>query len=375
MKNEKKKRIYELFAICPPGLEAVCAKELLALGLIPGERSRGGLAFAGGLDAIYRANLWLRSASRVLVRLSDWPCRDFPELYRKALKLPWGSFLRPGRALDFRVSAAHSRLWHSDRIALSLREAIERSLGPAPASSEFEPQQVFVRFSDDRCQISLDSSGELLHRRGYRKDVRQAPLRETLAAGVLQLLGWDGSQGLVDPMCGSGTFLSEALLLAQNRPPGRDRDFAFMHWPGYRQGLWNDLCRSADGALRPRPATLPAGYDLDPEAIAAARRNLERLEGGESVHLELLDIRDQKPHAPPGLVICNPPYGERLGDPEQIRGLYGELGACYRRAFSGWRGAFVAPSRELAAATGLNFQETARLVNGGIPVGLYSGRL
>ncbi len=200
-----KSRKETIFAVVAPGLEAVCAGELAHLG-IDGRMVPGGVEFEGGLEALYRANLWLRTAGRLLVRLGSMKARDFPDLFNKAKRLPWGKFIRPGTPLEVRAASHRSRLMHSGRLAETIAAAAAQALGSGTAATEGIAQRVLVRLEDDRCQISIDSSGERLHRRGYRQSVTRAPLRETLAAGVLLLLGWDGSVPLLDPMCGSGTF-------------------------------------------------------------------------------------------------------------------------------------------------------------------------
>ena len=226
-----------LFAITAPGLEALCAGELTALGLA-NRPVPGGVEFHGGLREIYLANLWLRTATRVVVRLDSFRCRSFPDLFQRTRRLPWGQFLRTQTRVEVSASSRGSRLFHTDRIADTVREAIghDSAVSLAPCT-----QRLLVRFEDDICQLSVDSSGELLHRRGYRQDAAPAPLRETLAAAMLLLAGWDGRERLLDPLCGSGTLPIEAALLAGRRPPGAQRTFAFMDWPGYRPGLWQAL--------------------------------------------------------------------------------------------------------------------------------------
>lgn len=364
-----KKSREQLFAVTAPGLEEVCAGELRGLGMADIRVLAGGVAFCGGLREIYLANLWLRSASRVLVRVGEFKSRDFPDLYRKALRLPWGRFLRPGVGLQVRASSQHSRLIHSGRIAETLSEAIHRSLGQeaAPAGE----QLILARFDADVCQLSVDSSGALLHRRGYRTETAFAPLRETLAAGILLLLGWDGSTPLVDPLCGSGTFVIEAALLAGNRAPGMRRPFAFMDWPGFRPGLWEALRAEAQRAERPVTVAL-CGGERESEALASAERNAARA-GVES----LVQLRQQELAAcvappGPGLVVCNPPYGKRIGRDEDLRPLFGALGTLFQGPFAGWRGAFICPDDALARATELSLTRCAGLQNGGIPVALWA---
>lgn len=369
------KPIMQMFAVTAPGLEPVCAGELQGSGL-PGVRiEAGGVAFEGGLAELYRANLWLRSAGRVLVRLGEFRCRDFPELYRKALRLPWGRFIRPGTPVRLRVTSHASRLMHTDRIAATLQEALQRVLNALPAA-EGDPQLLVVRLDQDVCQVSVDSSGELLHRRGYREAIGAAPLRETLAAGALLRLGWDGRCPLVDPMCGSGTLVIEGALLARQRAPGLLRSFAFMSWPHFRPGLWGAL---TDGARRGertgQDLPLLLGRDQDGEVLAAARSNAERAGVGELLCWQQAAIEQGGAVAGPGLVICNPPYGARLGDPAGLTALYQQLGQAYRRDFKGWRGALLCPGGSLLAATGLPWRQLERLNNGGIEIGLYQTEL
>lgn len=362
---------FELFAVTAPGLEAVCARELAALALAGVRPVAGGVEFAGELRDLYRANLWLRSASRVVVRLGGFRSRDFPELYRKALRLPWGRFIRPGTRVALRVASHRSRLLHTGRIAATVSEAIDRALGrPAPPADGPE-QLILVRFEEDACLISVDSSGELLHRRGYREETAHAPLRETLAAGLLLLLGWDGTVPLLDPLCGSGTLPIEAALLAGNRPPGGRRQFAFMAWPRYRPGLWQALL--AEAGRGERESAVPIrGADRDPAALAAARRNAERAGVADRVVLSVGELAQTPAAGGAGLLLCNPPYGLRLGREEDLRPLFRTLGELSRRSLPGWRVAFLAPAEHLARATGLPLRPLALLNNGGIAVTLWA---
>jgi putative N6-adenine-specific DNA methylase len=359
-----------LFAVTAPGLEGVCAAELTALGLA-GEEQHGGVAFAGGLRELYLANLWLRSASRVLVRVAEIKSRDFPDLFNHLRRLPWGRFIKAETRVRVRASSHRSRLQHTGRIAETVAEAVDRALGRAQAPHEGEEQLVLARFEDDVCLLSVDASGELLHRRGYREETAHAPLRETLAAGILLLLGWDGSETLVDPMCGSGSFPIEAALLARRRPPGAERSFAFMNWPRYRPGLWQALLSEALRRQRSAPVAI-LGRDRDGAAVAAARRNAARAGEGETVRIEDGKLAElELPGDGPGLLLCNPPYGERLGRDEDLVALYRTLGVVGCRP--GWRMAFICPDPALARATGLAVRPVAQLVNGGIPVTLYAG--
>ncbi len=366
-----KKNDDTLFAVVPPGLEGVCAEELAGLGLAPLQVLPGGVEFHGGLRELYLANLWLRSASRVLVRLGEVRSRDFPDFYRKLVRLPWGRFLKAATAVQVRASSRGSRLLHTGRIAETIEAAINRALGREAAPAGEGAQLVLARFEGDVCELSIDSSGELLHRRGYREETAHAPLRENLAAGILQLLGWDGSTPLVDPMCGSGTFVIEAALLAANRPPGIERTFAFMHWPRYRPGLWQALRLEAEQVRRPVAVPL-LGSDRDPRALAAARRNAERAGVDAGVRFECVELARLQAPAPAGLLLANPPYGARLEAGSDLGPLYRTLGQALRGPFAGWRGALLCPADAPLAATGCVPTPLAQLHNGGLPVTLFT---
>ncbi len=364
-----KKTAERLFVVTAPGLEGVCAEELNTLGMAEVRETAGGVAFTGALRDLYRANLWLRTASRVLVRVGELKATDFPELYRKAVRLPWGKFVRPEASVQVRAVSHRSRLGHSGRIAETVAQAVDRALGRTPTLQNCG-QQIVVRFEDDRALLSVDSSGALLHRRGYRADAVPAPLRETLAAGILRLLGWDGSLPLADPMCGSGTFVIEGAQLAMNRAPGLDREFAFMDWPGFRPGLWEVLRAEAETEIHEPGAPL-WGADRDPGAVAAARRNAERAGVAAHVDFQVRELSRETLRKGPGVVVCNPPYGKRLEGEEDLIPLFRRLGEVYRHAFPGWRRAFLCPDVRLAGASGLPLEKVATLNNGGIPVTLW----
>lgn len=369
-----KKKQSKFFIITAPGLESVCAAEAVALGLDEVLPAAGGVTFSGGLRELYAANLHLRTATRIVLRFDEFKATDFPELFRKALRLPWGSFLRPDTAIEIRASAHRSRLIHTGRIVETVSAAIARALGRSlhgEGRSGFT-QLILVRFDEDSCTISCDSSGELLHKRGYRSAAGAAPLRETLAAASLLLLGWDGSIPLCDPLCGSGTIVVEGGLIASQQPPGRNRHFAFMHWPGYRSGLWQALLAEADRMVVSSPLPIYAS-DHDDRVLAVAVQNARQAGVAEMIDFSCSDLHSLPIRFGPGLVLCNPPYGIRLEQGEDLRGLYRNLGDGFRRAFPGWTIAFIAPEEHLALATGLELYIRARLVNGGLAVALYTG--
>ncbi len=365
-----KKKIDQLFAVTAPGLEELCAGELQALGIEDVRVEPGGVAFSGALRELYLANLWLRTSSRVLVRVGQVRSRDFPDLFRRVLGLPWGRFLRSDTKVRVKATSHQSRLNHTGRIAETVSAAIDRALGrPVPPAKGGE-QIVIARFDGDLCQLSVDSSGALLHRRGYRQQGEAAPLRETLAAAMLQLAGWDRTSPLVDPLCGSGTLVIEAALLAANRAPGQNREFSFMNWPRYRPGLWEALLTGARRAEEVPGAAL-CGFDRAEVAVAAAVANAERagVEGWTAFSQQ--ELADLEATAPAGWVVCNPPYGERLGRGEDLAGLYRDLGEVLQQRFRHWRAAVLCPDEELVRAMGVPMTRIATLSNGGIRVGVW----
>ncbi len=336
------------------------AGELAALGAA-GTIVAGGVELEGDLATVARLNLRLQTASRVLVRLGELHARDFARLRRGAAELPWETVLPGDAEPDFAITTHRCRLFHTGAIAERLRGAIEDRLGPRGTGGG-APARFIVRGQDDRFLVSADSSGELLHRRGYRLDAAPAPLRETLAAGVLRLAGYTPETPLVDPTCGSGTFVIEAGLLATGRPPGAGRDFAFQAWPGCTPDLLEAIL--AEVPTRSAPAPL-LGADLDAGAVENARRNAARagiaatFVHGDAARLEL-------PEGPAGLIVSNPPYGRRLRAAEAV---YRALAALLGRR-PGWRLAVLTPDARLARLCGRP-ERVIPLQNGGLRVGLF----
>jgi 23S rRNA G2445 N2-methylase RlmL len=363
----------EIFAVVPPGLENICNQELRALDIGPTRVVRGGIELGGGLRELYRANLWLRSASRVLVRVGEFRSRDFPGFFRKCRQLAWGRFIRPGQLLNIRVTSRKSRLFHTARVEEVVREAIDTALGRPPASPDLNAAMLVVQVSDDHCLISIDSSGEHLHRRGYRKQPLSAPLRENLAAGMLLQVGWTGEVPLLDPLCGSGTLAIEAALLAAGVPPGLQRDFAFMHWPGFRAGLWNSL-RDVAERKAAQPKVRIFARDRSVEALNAARSNAREAGVESLIDWQAGDVMQLQPPPLAGLLICNPPYGDRLGNVAELPGWYRDLGRRFHSSYQDWRLALVVPDAELVACWPARMQSQLKFKNGGISVNLMVSR-
>ncbi len=362
MKNTEE----QFYAIVAPGFESVCAHELETSLQVPVTMDHGGVTFSGKLRELYLANLWSRCASRIIVRLGSFNCRDFPSLYRKAVRLPWGRFIKPGTAIDVRVTCRQSRLNHSGRIAQTIDDAVSKALGMAEQQdgTTFR-QQILIRFDNDQCQISIDSSGERLHRRGYRHQMTPAPLRETLAAGCLLQCGWNGDRDFLDALCGSGTLAIEAAMIAAQLAPGRQRTFAFQQWPGYRENMWHTLLREAD-RLQRTPTVTIAASDQDEQAIEAAKINARAAGVTQWIHFDRCPYQEQHGCGSHGLWLSNPPYGERLQHTQTTTTLLQALRDHFRANFSGWQGMMILPH----PLQGLPPAEL-QFRNGGLPVALY----
>lgn len=377
-----------LFAITAPGLEPLCAAEMEALG-IPGEVEPGGVAWTGGPRDLYAANLALRTASRVVLRVAEFRARTFFELERHARQIPWELYVPAGGAVRLRVTARKSKLYHQRAIAERVVDAITRRVstartvtagGDSDGEEEGTGEQIFVvRFLHDRCTVSADTSGALLHLRGYRQAVAKAPLRETLAAAMLLGSGWNGSAPLLDPMCGSGTIAIEAALLARRIAPGlagsdrEPRAFAFEAWPGFEAAVWQEVVERARGAILPEaPAPIHAS-DRDSGAVEATLANAERAGVGGDLRVAALPLSAAEAAPGPGWIVTNPPYGVRVGESAPLRNLYAALGRLARERVPGGTLAILAADRQLEAQVGIPLTEALRTRNGGIPVRLAVG--
>ena len=369
------------FAIAAPGLEPLVADELRELG-IKGTAVIGGVEWSGSESSVAIANLWSRVASRVVVRIGEFSARSFFELERHAKKVEWQKYLGPTTAVQFRVTAKKSKLYHTGAIAQRLQEAIarrlERDVTIATADddedSDAGAQLFIVRVERDEFTISADTSGALLHRRGYRQAVAKAPLRETLAAAMIRGAGWNMRAPLIDPMCGSGTIAIEAAMMARKIPPGLDRKFAFLDWPGADVTRWNSLVSHARSQILGRSPAAIAASDRDAGAIEAAKSNAERAGVTGDIQFAVQPVSAATPVGTgKGLLITNPPYGERVGDSKAIRNLYAQFGNTARAKFHGWELAMLSPNKTLESQTQVDFEERFRTANGGIPVRLVSG--
>ncbi|MDF1505875.1 hypothetical protein [Roseisolibacter sp. H3M3-2] len=378
-------RPHAAFAVAAPGLAPLVAEELRAIGVRPTAVDEAGVAFAAHDTGIWAANLRLRTASRVLVRLAEFRAEDFRTLEREARAVPWEAFLAPGAAPALRVTCRKSRLYHSGAVAGRVADAIAHRIGGPGAWATAAPDEddegddepgaplVVVRFVHDVCTVSVDSSGALLHRRGYRQAVGRAPLRETLAAAMLLAAGYDGSAPLVDPLCGAGTIPIEGALIARGMAPGRHRRFAFERWPRFDADRWRRMLAEADERALPGAPHPILGSDRDAGAIEGAAANAERAGVGGDVRLERRALSALEPLPARGWVVTNPPYGKRVGDSEALRDLWARLGDVLRVRAPGWRAALLGPDTALERQLRMPLAPALRTTNGGIPVRVLVG--
>lgn len=376
---------HSFFAVSAPGVEPYTLQEVALLfahnSLATPKAVEGGVEFNGEIRDLYLANLHLRTASRVLLRLGEFSALSFQELRRKAARLEWSEFLVPGQTLTFHVTCKKSKLYHSDAVTERVAGAVEDALGaPSPIEKYHEeaestqPQLVVVRIHNDQVNISLDSSGPLLHRRGYRLASAKAPLRETLAAAMLSASGWDSSSPLVDPFCGSGTIPIEAAMKMCNIAPGLTHPFAFMQWTHFREDRFQSLLdTTAKTVISPQAAL--QGSDRDAGAIQASLENAGRVGVGKFIQFTCQAISNLQPNTSPGWIITNPPYGVRVSPDHDLRNLYARFGDILREQYHGWHFGILCSDEALLRQLRLPYHLLANFTNGGIPVHFIGGEI
>ncbi len=369
----------EYFAITTPGAEAWCRQELLSLGV--GDSVRlvaGGVAFNGRFVDCQRANLHLRTATRILMRIDTFSATNRRQLEKHAAAIPWELFLPAGQLPRINVRSRQSRLYHTGVVADSLQRAISQCIGrsPRPALPAI-PQTVFARALQDRYTISLDSSGDALYKRGLKEGPARAPIRETLAATLLMAAGYDTRLPLLDPMCGAGTFSLEAAMAAKGIPAGLNRAFAFMAWPVFSERQWAFLIRQAHSKIRRLPHPCIFASDVDPSTCSRLAELVDRIGFSDTVRVSLADFLRSRPPAhgaPPGLVAINPPYGIRLGSGKQADALLATICRHLVMHFKGWRLVLVTPRPELTHLLRLP-NEPFTLRHGGITLSAIIGTI
>jgi putative N6-adenine-specific DNA methylase len=360
---------FDIFLVAVPGLETPLCEETKEKGFAGAVKVTGGVQIAGGWREVWRANLELRGASRVLARIGSFRAPHLAQLDKRARSFPWGEVLRRDVPVRVEASCTRSRIYHSGAVAQRIGNAISEEFG-APVSNEAEVV-IKARIADDLCTLSVDTSGGLLHKRGQKEAVAKAPMRETMAAMFLRMCGYDGREPVVDPMCGSGTFVIEAAEIAAGLNPGRNRGFAFEQLASFDEKVWGGM----RGGVRREPRLRFHGSDRDAGAVSSAKANAERAGVAGVTVFERKSIGDVRPpDGPPGLVIMNPPYGARIGERKKLFGLYGAIGKTIAMHFGGWRMGLITGDAALAQATGLTFRHKSEpVLHGGKRVYLFQG--
>lgn len=374
----------QFFAATAPGLETICREELRVLlpSGTPMAIVEGGVKFEGRLHDCYLADLNLRTANRLLMRIESFHAANFRELEKNLIAVPWELFILQDTPTHIRVTSRHSRLYHKDAVAGRVQASIALRFAQNEFSGEASPepavtQQIFVRLSDNRFTLSIDSSGDLLHKRGIKPRAAKAPIRETLAAAALILSGYTGTEPLVDPMCGSGTFAIEAALIAQKIPPGRFRDFAFMEWPSFQPKRWQHMKKAAKKKIVRKNTPFIFASDRDDRAACELEDSVTQHGLSGIVAVSTRDFFDLSPTEltnRPGLVTLNPPFGRRLGLRRESEALF--LSVCERlkKEYKGWKFVLISLNPRLAGM--IPFRSTTHLLpHGGLKVALMTGRI
>lgn len=368
------------FASCPRGLEALLVDELRVAGASQPQPIFGGVHFVGDWLLCYRVNLTSRIATRVLWRVAHGRYTREDDIYRLALDTAWPQWFATEQSIRVDVNAVKSPLKSLDFVTLRIKDAIcdrfRRECGRRPNVDTRQPDVRVQGFlSVDECMLYLDTSGAPLYQRGYRQKTVEAPLKENLAAGILRLSGWQPGEPLLDPMCGSGTFLSEAVMIALNVAPGARRSFAFQQLRNFQSSAWQKLLADAQAAEQPaRPLSI-FGSDLSPVAVRATLANLDRAGFLPAVTLSTADLLQLAAPASDGVLVANPPYGERVSDIDSLTAFYPLLGSALKRHFAGWRCYLISADQRLPKLVRLTPSKRTPLHNGALECRLYEFRM
>ncbi len=365
MRNDQ----FEIFLGTQPGLEDVLLEEALELGFESAEQVGGGVVFQGGWEDVWRANLMSRCAARVLARIGNFRAFHLAQLDKRARKFDWGYFLSKDQSVRVEVvTGKRNKIYHAGAAQERIERAINEELG-CPIEAE-AAVVIKTRIEDDLVMFSIDTSGEALHKRGFKAAVGKAPMRESMAASFLRACGYNGSEPVVDPMCGSGTFIIEAAEIASGLMPGRERKFAFEALKSFDLKRFNQLKASLQGHACSQKFY---GSDRNVQVIGFAGENAQRAGVDSVCEFKPIPLSNIEPPEERGLIIVNPPYGARVGKKNDLFSLYGAFGEKIKKDFSGWRVGLITSDEKLAFATGLKWRNiSAPIAHGGLKVKLYS---
>ena len=374
----------KFFASCPRGLEAILDEDLAAAGVKESKQIPGGVHFAADWPACYAANLHSRIATRILWRVAHGRYTKEDDIYKLALDTAWPTWFAPAQTIRVDVTAVKSPLKSLEFITLRIKDAIcdrfRGDTGKRPSVDTREPEvRIHGFITADQCTLYLDTSGAPLYQRGLRQKTVDAPLKENVAAGILRLSGWQPGMTMLDPMCGSGTFLLEAAQMALNIAPGAGRDFGFQRLKNFQLAVWKDLLDEAMDAEKPAAPARIYGSDISPVAARAALANLDRagllpavaLRTGDVLEIEAPEIAGDEP----GIMIANPPYGERLSELDELAAFYPQLGSALKRNFAGWNCHFLTADMRLPKLMRLTPSKKTPLFNGAIECRVFEFKM
>ncbi|MEM7772821.1 MAG: THUMP domain-containing protein [Cyanobacteria bacterium P01_A01_bin.37] len=362
----------QYFATVARGLEETAAEELRQLGASDVEPGFTGVSFTGDRLLLYRINLWARIPFRILMHIHTCSCRTAKQLYGGIQEIDWSSYFSPSETFAVRATGKNSQLNHSHYTALQVKNAIvdqqRQQLNERSSIDTDNPDlTITVHIQENLCTVSLDSSGGSLHRRGYRPAVGLAPLKETLASALIDMTTWTPDLAFYDPLCGSGTFPIEASLKALNIAPGLFREqFAFEKWRDFDAALWEQLLTDADAQQQSQLTSVIMGGDRSQDALDQARFNAYQCGVGDQIQFMQQDIADAEAPADQGILMCNPPYGERIGDTEKLGAFYKLMGDVFKQRFKGWTAYVLCGNLELAKRIGLKPARRIVAYNGSI---------
>jgi putative N6-adenine-specific DNA methylase len=375
------KKIENFFAPCPRGLEPLLAEDLRDAGADHVRIVPGGTEFSGSWETCYRVNLESRIASRVMWRVAAGSYRSEDDVYRLAMSVDWPALFKVERTLRVYVTAIKSPLKSLEFITLRVKDAVcdrfREACGQRPSVNTARPDvRVHLFITADQAMLYLDTSGEPLWQRGHKIAKVEAPVKENLAAGILRLIGWKPGVPLYDPMCGSGSFLLEAAQMSLGDAPGLSREsgeFGFERLDNFNAALWQGLCRDAAQRREMAPSSLPIrGADISADAVSRARQNLDYAGIGDLVEVHQGDMLTlPAPPGPAGILIANPPYGERLGEVAELAAFYPHLGDALKRHYAGWDCWFFSADTALPKLIGLSVKRRIPLYNGPLECRLY----
>ena len=366
---------YSLFVTCPRGLEAPLSQELEQLKCQDIRAVDGGVACKGGMGQVYRINLHSRTASRVLLRLTKSGYRSEQDIYKAAKNIRWTDWFDLEQTFKVKVEGKRAQVKSLDFVGLKIKDAVcdvfRDACDARPSVGKIRPDIRIHAFIDERdIQIFIDTSGEALFKRGYRQDTGEAPMRENLAAGLLLLAGYDGSQPFQDPFCGSGTIVIEAAWIATRRAPGLMRRFGFEKLKNFDAALWKKLQHEAETQIRPASAPI-SGSDNDRHMIRAAVANAQAAEVDTFIRFEVKDAQDTRPNGEGGILISNPPYGVRLAEVQALQALYPQLGAWLKQHYAGWLAGMFTGDRDMPKFMRLSPKRKIPLYNGNLDCRLF----